>query len=77
MVNSTKEDEYAINSDPGLECMSHETNLSNTKQIDGSNLSELMDSDKINLVGGHINQIQIESKDVIRKKTSHNEVIQY
>jgi hypothetical protein len=54
MINSTKEDEYAI-SDTGLECMSHETNLSNTKQMDGSNMSDLMDPDKINLVGGHIN----------------------
>ena len=54
MINSTKEDEYAI-SDPGLECMSHETNLSNTKQMDDSNISDLMDPDKINLVGGHIN----------------------
>jgi hypothetical protein len=30
-----------------------------------------------NLVGGHINQIQIESNDVIVKKTSLNEVQQY
>ena len=74
MINSTKEDEYA-NSDPGLECISHETNLSNTKQMDGSNMSDLMDSDKINLVGGHINQIQIESQEVILKKTSYNEVV--
>jgi len=74
MINSTKEDEYAI-SDPDLECMSHETNLSNTKQMDGSNMSDLTDPEKINLVGGHINQIQIESQEVILKKTSYNEVV--
>ena len=31
----------------------------------------------MNLVGGHINQIEVESESVIVKKTSPNEILQY
>ena len=55
------------------------------KQISNglSNLSNLSISDdihnpsKINLVGGHINQIVIENEDILCKKTKINEVRQY
>lgn len=38
---------------------------------------ELANPGKVNLVGGHVNQIQIESEDVICKKTKINEALQY
>jgi len=42
------------------------------EKVNESTLSNIVPCD--NLVGGHINQINIESKDVIVKKTSLNEV---
>lgn len=38
---------------------------------------ELSDPTKVNLVGGHINQIKIVSEQVLQKKTSLNECQQY
>ena len=38
---------------------------------------ELADPSKVNLVGGHINQIRIVSDDVLQKKTSVNECVRY
>ena len=38
---------------------------------------ELADPSKVNLVGGHINQIRIESEDVLQKKTTLNECVRY
>jgi len=52
------------------------TNLSNLKVSSDKVTSNGNDS-KINLVGGHINQIKIESKSVLHKKTSLMEVLQY
>lgn len=37
----------------------------------------MCDPTKVNLVGGHINQIRILSEQVLQKKTSLNECIQY
>ena len=51
-------------------------NLSNQKN-NGGNSSENIakDDSKINLVGGHINQIKIESSSILLKKTSLMEVL--
>lgn len=38
---------------------------------------EHLGPNKVNLVGGHINQISIECDEIIKKKTSLMEVLQY
>ena len=61
-------------------CTSNDgSNLSNQKNTCGTHSYEkgTRDDSKINLVGGHINQIKIESKSVLHKKTSLMEALQY
>ena len=62
----------------GAECSISNSNFSNQNNH-GSNLSDIehLGPNKVNLVGGHINQINIESDEVIKKKTSLQEAIQY
>ena len=70
-IHSTNGDENCsmdINSD---------FNHSNAKQYNTSDANNYNDPNKVNLVGGHINQITIESSDIIKKKTSKFEVDQY
>ena len=52
-------------------------NLSNQKNTGGtsSDMIPQISNSKVNLVGGHINQIQIEDKSVLIKKTSLMEVL--
>ena len=46
-----------------------------TGNADKCNIDPLARLAKMNLVGGHINQIQIESESVLVKKTSPNEIL--
>jgi len=55
---------------------SESNNLSNQKNTGGTSSDKFIkDDSKINLVGGHINQIKIESKSILHKKTSLMEAI--
>ena len=54
-IQSTGEEVECAHSDMGNELIFSEHNISNSKQLNGSNYSDIYDNSKINLVGGHIN----------------------